>query len=342
MPTLTFEALKEQVAARRLAPVHVFWGTDVQLMARMVDAVEATIDEADRVFAVDRLYAAENGGGPVDVVAAAQSLPMLGDRRLVFVLRAERFLKPKRAGKADKADEDDGEAPPGEPDGPIDTTPLEEYLAAPSTTTTLVFVAAEIDRTRRLTKRLLDRAQVTEFGADDEDPKRPGGNLAHVLRGTLAREGRTIDRDAAALLLRWAGGSVTKLRDDLEKVVLFVGSRARITEDDVMAVSAERDAVSDEWAITSAMAAGDAAGALRELGKRLDRGDSVFPILGQIRWWVSAKLALAEAARAKPAIEAVLRADIALKSSGIDPRVQLERLVVELTGRPIPNQRWGR
>jgi hypothetical protein len=142
--------------------------------------------------------------------------------------------------------------------------------------------------------------------------------------------------------VRWAAGDVTKLRDDLEKVVVYVGSRKHITEDDVMAVSAERDSISDEWGITNAIGAGDAPGALNEVRKRLDRGDSVFAILGQIRWWVSAKLAPADARRARPAIEAVLRTDMALKSSGIDERVQLDRLVVELTGRPVSSDRWRR
>jgi len=35
----------------------------------------------------------------------------------------------------------------------------------------------------------------------------------------------------------------------------------------------------------------------------------------------------------------LLRTDLALKSSGGDERVLVERLVVELTGRPLPAQR---
>jgi hypothetical protein len=36
--------------------------------------------------------------------------------------------------------------------------------------------------------------------------------------------------------------------------------------------------------------------------------------------------------RVRPAIDAVFRTDLALKSSGGDPRILLERLVVELCG----------
>jgi hypothetical protein len=38
-------------------------------------------------------------------------------------------------------------------------------------------------------------------------------------------------------------------------------------------------------------------------------------------------------------MSALLRTDLALKSSGGDERVLLERLVVELTGRPV-QKRW--
>ena len=64
------------------------------------------------------------------------------------------------------------------------------------------------------------------------------------------------------------------------------------------------------------------------------RAYSPHGLVGQLRWWVSTRLAESDAARAKPAIDALLRTDLALKSSG-DERLLLERLVVDLTGRPL-------
>ena len=80
---------------------------------------------------------------------------------------------------------------------------------------------------------------------------------------------------------------------------------------------------------------------VREAAARLDRGDSPHALVGQLRWWVSARLAEADASRVQPAIEALLRTDLALKSSGGDERVLVERLVVELTGKPLPDCRWA-
>lgn len=341
MPAIDLAALKEQVAKRRLAPVYVLAGEDVKLVDRMVDAIEGTIDPADRPFAVDRVYAGEASGTPANIVSSARVLPMLGDRRLVIVLRAERLLKPKRAGKAaegvveDEQSDDTGDAP--------DLAPLEDYLDAPVDTTTLVFVAAAMDRSRRLTKKLIAKATIVEFGglaADGMAARREGRRTAQEwLQEELTRAGRAIDSDAARLLVARAGHDITKLRGDVERLLLFAEGRKRISADDVMEVVAEEQTVDDDWAVVNAIGDGDPARALAEMGKRFDRGDSPHQLLGQLRWWVSSKLAEGDASRVKAALDALLRTDLALKSSGGDERVLVERLVVELTGRRLPASR---
>ena len=52
--------------------------------------------------------------------------------------------------------------------------------------------------------------------------------------------------------------------------------------------------------------------------------------MGQLRW-AAEKL---PSPRVRAGIDAVFRTDLALKSSGGDPRRLLERLVVELCGQP--------
>lgn len=339
MPALDPAALKKHLESGRLAMVYAFVGEDVRLVDRMVDAVEHTIDPADRPFAVDRLFAGDEGGSPVDIVAAARGLPMLGDRRIVFVMRAERLFKPKRASKTE-----DDEPAEESGDTAVDAGALEAYLEQPVPSTTLVFVATEIDRTRRLTKRLLAQAQVVEFSGLQADAaggrKDARAATQRWIEDELIRVGRTIDPEAAAMLTARAGGDITKLRGDVERLLLFIGSRARITSDDVMEVVSEQVSIDDEWGVVNAIADGDAGRALREVGKRVDRGDSPHGMIGQLRWWVSSRLAEADGARVRGAIDALRRTDLALKSSGGDERVLLERLVVELTGQPLPQRGW--
>ena len=344
MPAIDLATLKKHVADRRLAPVYVLVGEDVKLVDRMVDAIESTIDPADRPFAVDHVYAGEASGSPVNIVSSARGLPMLGDRRLVIVRRAERLLKPKRAGKpAEDIEEGADEDPSG--DAP-DLEPLEDYLDAPVDTSVLVFVAADMDRSRRLTKKLIAKAAIVEFGglaADGAAARRDGRRTAQEwLQEELTRSGRAIDADAARLLVSRAGHDITKLRGDVERLLLFTEGRRRISADDVMEVVADEQTVDDDWAVINAIAEGDPARALAETGRRFDRGDSPHQLLGQLRWWVSSRLAEGDASRVKPAMDALLRTDLALKSSGGEERVLLERLVVELTGRRLPAARGWR
>ena len=95
---------------------------------------------------MDRLFAGDPGGAPVDVVASARGLPMLGDRRIVIVLRAERWLKPKRSSKSSEAaDETEGADGDESEDAAADMGAIEDYLAAPSPSTTLVLVATAVE-----------------------------------------------------------------------------------------------------------------------------------------------------------------------------------------------------
>lgn len=349
MPALDVAALRRHVQGGTLHRLYLFLGEDVKLIDRMVDAVEATIDEADRPFAVDRLYAGEDGAAPVDIAASCRSLPMLGDRRLVIVMRAERLLKPKRAGKAADDEGTDDESPGDSESAATDVTPLEDYLASPSDFATLVFVATEIDRTRRFTKKLVEKAQVVEFSGIRAQPRSgPAGSSAAAslarkfVQEEMVREGRTMEPAAVKVLLDRSGEDISKLRGDLERLLLYVGDRKEISAADVEEVAVGGAIVQDDWAVTNAVSAGDAARGLRELALRFERGDSPHAIVGQLRWWVSNRLAESAPDRVKAALDALLRTDLALKSSGGDDQVLVERLVVELTGRPVGRgSRWG-
>lgn len=347
MPALDIDALRRHTKAGTLERTYLFYGEDVKLASAMVDAMEATIDAADRPFAVDRVYATEARGTPVEIAAACRSLPMLGDRRIVIVMRAERLLKPKRAGKAGEGEVEEEE--PGDGDAAAtDFTPLEGYLAAPSDFATLVFVATEIDRTRRFTKLLEKHGSVVRFGGIRAEPRsgQAGVNDAQaqareLVLAEIAREGRTIDFSALKVLVERSGGDISKLRGDLERLLLFVGERKAITGADADEVATDAASVQDDWGVTNAIGAGDAARALRELSLRFERGDSPHGIVGQLRWWVANQLAQSAEDRVKPALDALLRTDLALKSSGGEDQVLVERLVVELTGRPVPRAGFG-
>jgi DNA polymerase-3 subunit delta len=281
---------------------------------------------------------------------------MLGERRVVVVLRGERLLKLKRkragagagAGASASASAGAGagagaDEPVEADEGTADMDVLEEYIKKPVPETTLVIVAADVDRGRRLYKALQKHATIVEcWGLRNvaQDPKNVKGweleriaKDAAVLATRLLKEaGYTIDPAAARLLAVRAGADIVTLRGDLDRLMLYVGDRRAIDLRDVQDV-VSGETLQDQWALADAIVQRDARRALRQLGLAFESGSVAYMILGQLGYCVREKVAAADARRVPAAVEALFRADLELKSSGGDPRVLLERLVVELCGR---------
>jgi DNA polymerase-3 subunit delta len=263
-------------------------------------------------------------------VESARTLPMMADRRVIVVLRAERILKPKRRGKDEEPD--DVEEPPG------DTDVLEAYVKRPEPLTTLLLVASDVDRSRRLYKAIQKHATIVECwglkgGKDGRVDLRQVARTAEALvRQAVADAGQQIDPAAARLVADRAGTDIATLRGDVERLLMYAAGKPKIDLRDAQeVVSAETS--QDDWAVTNAIQRGDAAEALRQVALALESGGVPYMILGQLGWFVREKLPGTDPRRVPAAVEALFRTDLDLKSSGGDPRVLLERLVVELCRR---------
>jgi DNA polymerase-3 subunit delta len=327
--------VRASVANRTPAPVYLLLGDDDAEISRLASDIAALVEDELRAFNVERMYAGEKGVTAPAIVEAARILPMMSDRRVVVVLRAEKLLKPKRRGR--QADEEDGDAADAEP--PSDLDAITDYVQSPSPSTTLVFVAADIDKTRRIGKALLKHATRVEcWGLKTEksprfiDFRATARMAEQLVRKAVAEAGQQIDPAAAKLVAERAGVDIVRLRGDIERLMLYAAGKPRIALADAQeVVSAE--AAQDDWAVTNAIQNRNAPEALRQLALALDAGAVPYMILGQLGWFVRDKLAHSDPRRIPGAIDALFRADLDLKSSGGDPRVLLERLVVELCGR---------
>jgi hypothetical protein len=71
---------------------------------------------------------------------------------------------------------------------------------------------------------------------------------------------------------------------------------------------------------------------LTQLALMLDAGAAPEMVVGQLGWVVRSKFPMLAPASLRSAIAAVFRTDLDLKRSAGEPRVLLERLVVELCG----------
>jgi len=83
--------------------------------------------------------------------------------------------------------------------------------------------------------------------------------------------------------------------------------------------------------MTNAIESGQTAEALKQLSLMFDTGAPPEKILGQLGWLVRAKFPQVAPHELAGAVESLFRTDLDLKRSGGDPRVLLDRLVVELS-----------
>ncbi|HOQ60759.1 MAG TPA: DNA polymerase III subunit delta [Vicinamibacterales bacterium] len=324
--------LLQEISAGRVRPVCLLTGPDDQMKAEIVARTIGTIEEALRPFNVDKIYPADSREEARrqfwGLMRVVRTPPMLAPRRVAVVARAEKLMDVFRQG------DDEGSAP--EPRGPAkrgrrpaaageaELAALEAYLDAPSPDCALIFVAGETLKAGLKAVRLIERtAAVVPC-----DPLAGAEQAVAWVKDAAAGEGVRVERAAAELLAELSGGDIGRLRTEFERALLFASGEGIITKAAVQEI-AGAPTTQNTWAMTNAIQRRDAAAALRQLALKLGEGEAPYMILGQLAWYARDK---APNSRVGTAIEAVFRTDLALKTSGGDPRVLLERLVVELCG----------
>jgi DNA polymerase-3 subunit delta len=339
MPTLTLPQLDKAIASGSLPPVVVVIGDDEVGKDEVVKRFDVLVDEDLRAFNAQRFYATDVR--PDAVVNTARTFPFMGDRRLVVYLRIEELFKTRgrQSSSAADADADEAEATSRHLQG------LEEYVAAPEARTCLVLTGADVNRATRLGKLLVKHAAFVEcWGLKGQKDARGAGaeralqNAGRFVLERFKAEGKRIDRDAVVALVQHAGTEMGRLRGDVERLLLYVANRPVATLEDARAVVGGETSI-DDWGVTNAIQMNDAAQALRQLRLALDGGAVPYMVLGQLAWFVRSRLADSAPARVPAAVDAVFRADSALKGSAASPDAILERLVVQLCS--VKSERRG-
>ena len=318
---LTPETLRRQIAGGELDPIYLIHGEDEAEKTTLAAAFASAIDEDVRVFNIERFYGGETDVSIAAVVDSARTLPWLSGRRIILVLQAEKLLMPRGEGEAAQRELD----------------LLEAYIKAPQPHAVLVLVAGALDKRRRVVGQLMRRATVVECGGLQD-----AGDASAWIRARVAEAGAKIDAGAVRLLAERAAHDIGRLRADLDRLLMFVGGERPVTAADVEE-AAGGPTLKDDWAMARAIESGSAPLALRELTLLLDSGVAPLQILGQLGWIVRVEPPRGRfpTARIPAAVDALFRTDLAIKTSGGDPRVLLERLIVELceATRPMGGQR---
>ena len=142
----------------------------------------------------------------------------------------------------------------------LDAAALKALLAEP-TDIPLVVEAGNLrpdSGLRKLFEKSPDAAALPCY-ADERD-------LAAVIDAELAKNGLEIDRETKAYLMGRLGADQALSRGEVAKLALYTQDTGRVTHEDVAAIVGDASEIALENFVY-AVSAGDAAGALRELGR---------------------------------------------------------------------------
>lgn len=197
------EVLREHGETGSFAPVYYFFGEEEFLLQEAVARlVESALGGAERGFNYDVIDGAE--ADPKEIVTLASTFPMVAERRVLLVRRADKIRDPEL---------------------------LDPYLDNPSLTTVVLFIAQSPDKRRSSHLRLKKKAVVAEF------ERLSLGDIPRWIISRAKNMGRSVDSEGAALLADYSGTDLREIQNELEKLFVFAGDRTELTVDDVQSVS---------------------------------------------------------------------------------------------------------
>lgn len=225
-----------------LKPVYLIYGPEELLLDQAVERLKQRLSAiADLDFNLDVFDG--DTSQPADVVAAANTLPFMSERRLVILRKADRMTADALGVLAD-------------------------YAADPNPGTTLVLVASKMAKNLRIYKAVDALGGVAEYKAP---AKR---EYAHTVVGMFADRGRKVGLDAAEVLVRAVGYDLRRLSVEIEKVISFTGAEITISRHEIEQVMSTT-APTSIFDFLDALGSRDCREAMRILSALLDEGESV-------------------------------------------------------------------
>ena len=212
------------------------------------------------------------GDGGLDALSTAQTLPMMASKRLVEI-------RDLQEGSTEFF------------------VALLEYIKNPPSSTVLLLTGPAFPKVVKGGKRWSTRVEkaIRSAGGWVMDRKKTTDPLVFVMDEVAAAE-KTISRGTARRLVDIAGSDLGKLRQEVAKLVLYIGDAAAIQGSDIdetVAVLAE--AVT--WDLVSAMFNRDRARALTLVQRLQDEGTDSRALLGILTWKLRGFSATADALR---------------------------------------------
>lgn len=209
-------------------PIVLVYGPDAGLVHERVERlIKTAVADMNDPFSLVRLSGDDLASDPARLVEEANTIPLFGGRRAVWVKAGGRNFAPA----------------------------VEALIAAPAPDCRVVIEAGELRRNAPL-RTVCERAKsvaALPCYADDER------SLAALIDNEMRAARLAVSAEARAALLPLLGGDRLASRSELQKLALFAQGKDKVDLDDVLAVVADASALALEELVDAALAgrAGD-------------------------------------------------------------------------------------
>ena len=332
MKAVTREELWRRLRAGEVASLYLLYGPEEYLRERAARAIaDAVLADAPLREFNDSSFSLTSADVQ-QAIAAAEQLPMMAARRVV---RISDFARLREA----------------------DEEALLRYLSRPAESSTVIFIAGELDKRRKLSKTLLDACVSVEF-AELKDAEAAAWAKSRLRELKAETDERTL-RQIIAL----TGTSVRRLEMELAKLSTAALPGSYISMELVESLVGRSRELSN-FELADQLVARNRKRALETLRRLLDDGAEPVMLIGLLASSFH-RLALAKDLMSRGAakeevfrvvsiptfkreeflatarradsdelarrIQRIAAADLSIKTSQATPRLQLEMLVVELS-----------
>ncbi len=353
------ERFVNEVASRKMRPAYVFVGDEAFFRKRFRDAIVEQLVPADlREFSLFEFDLAETD--LAEVLDRAQTPSLMAPFQVFFVRGVKNLFG--RGSNQDKL------------------AAIEQYCKNPNPDALIVFVAdhisipADVRRMEMQDKERYQRIRDTmgQYCGIVELARVEENDAVRWITEYCTSQSVKIEPDGARELVDALGGDMMMVANEVEKLILYVGAKKRITLGDVetMVLAAKQRSL---YELTDAISSRDRVRALEILDSILSSGDREEAAIGHVYmlaktfrqmlvilernvrdqrmlWaalWQGFRLppfaaddVIKQARRYKNrrelmrAIRMVAKADLDLRSNPVSKRLVLERLIMELTAEP--------
>jgi len=237
---------QERAAQRELLPLYAIISEESYLREQAVDRLKKRVaEESDLDFNYEHFEASAADEGTV--LAALNTLPVLGPRRLVLISGVE-------SAGADLI------------------AALVAYAEDPAPTTVLALVGAKLLKSSRLYK------VVDAHGGILARPTPKKYEIPAAVGDLFAMHGKTASPEVRKLVAVTVGTNLDALNAAVGKVATFVGERTEVTREDVEAV-VDVSAETQIWQLGTAILERDGASALRLYQELLGQNETLARIV---------------------------------------------------------------